>query len=350
MANYHQHIKPIQRSKGSSAVAAAAYRSASKLTDELTGEVHDYTKKEHVDSGTIIGWSGTRDALWNAAEAAEKRKDATTAREYEVSLPIELNSSQQQTLATQYGFWLYEEYGVAVDINIHKMDSPNPHAHILTTTRVVVDEQTLTDKSHREWSGSMREQAGLVSRKIDLISARKKWAELCNTALKDAGHVEQVDHRSYAEQGILIQPQIHIGVHALAEYKKTGVSERVEKNNEIIARQKKARLLLEERDQLSRQINYLKFQQFYMLCQLKNNKVKYYINAFPLVEKVQADLTSKQNTPVELDIWGFPISGQQTSGEEETDWFSHDDLAPDSMDYLDDVENDLPDNFAPDQL
>jgi len=349
MANYHQHIKPIQRSKGSSAVAAAAYRSASKLVDERTGEIHDYTKKEHVDFGAIIGWLDTRETLWNAAEAAENRKDATTAREYEVSLPVELSNPQQRALTIKYGFWLYEEYGVAVDINIHKINSLNPHAHILTTTRIVIDEQTLTDKSHREWSGSKREQAGLVSRKIDLISARKKWAELCNTTLNDAGHAEQVDHRSYADQGILIEPQIHVGVHALAEYQKTGISERVEKNNEIVARQKKARLLLEERDQLSRQINYLKFRQFHMHCQLENNKARYYINAYPTIENTQEEFTSKQNNPVELDIWGFPIAGQQTSGEEETDWFSHDDIELDSMDYLDDVENDSPHDFEPGQ-
>ena len=39
----HIPIKIIQRSKGKSAVAAAAYRSGTKLTNEWDGLTHDYT-------------------------------------------------------------------------------------------------------------------------------------------------------------------------------------------------------------------------------------------------------------------------------------------------------------------
>ena len=41
----HIPIKIIQRSKGKSAVAAAAYRSGTKLTNEWDGLTHDYTHK-----------------------------------------------------------------------------------------------------------------------------------------------------------------------------------------------------------------------------------------------------------------------------------------------------------------
>lgn len=347
MANYHQHVKPVQRSKGRSAVAAAAYRSASKLLDRRTGEIHDYTNKEHVDFESIIGWLDTREALWNAAEAAERRKDATVAREYEVSIPHELLDYQQQLLATQFGFWLHEQYGVAIDLNIHNMRKQNPHAHILTTTRVVADEITLTDKSHREWSGTKRSQNGLPSRRQDLINARKKWAELCNDALLEAGYDDRIDHRSYTDQDILIPPQIHVGVHALAEYQKTGLSERVEKNNAIISQQQKARALSNEADLLKRKINSLKFQQFYLLSQLNNRKVAYYINAFLPTESLHEDLTTQPNNTNEhsiLDAWGFPVSDSKATDEAETEWLSSDDVEPTDMEYLFDSIDYFPDN------
>jgi len=366
MAIYHQHIKAIQRSKGKSAVAAAAYRSASKLHDKRTGEVHDYTKKERVDFSSIIGWLDTREALWNTAESTEKRKDATTAREYEVSLPIELHDYQQQNLATEYGFWLHEEYGVVVDLNIHNIGSLNPHAHILTTTRVVVNELILTDKSPREWSGTRREKAGLTSRKIDLIFAREKWAQLCNAALKDADHDERIDHRSYVDQGILIPPQIHMGVHALAEYKKTGCSDRVEKNNEIIVRQKKARALLDEKERLQNQISRLKFSRSILDSKLEEKQINYYIAHFSESESnIKESITPPEvihQQPL-LNEWGLPVEDDQSSDDMETEWLSQDDLetantehlyttnydTPDSNGHLFEVDYHIPDSSASDQ-
>lgn len=366
MAIYHQHIKAIQRSKGKSAVAAAAYRSATKLLDKRTGELHDYTRKQRVDFGSIIGWLDTREALWNAAESAEKIKDATTAREYEVSLPIELHDYQQQSLATQYGLWLHEEYGVVVDLNIHNIGSLNSHAHILTTTRMVENERTLTDKSPREWSGTRREKAGLISRKLDLIAAREKWAQLCNTALKDARHDERIDHRSYADQGILIPPQIHMGVHALAEYKKTGSSERVEKNNKIIAQQKKARALVQEKDRLQNQISRLKFNQFILDSQLDKEQINYYVSHFSINEndiKEPSTTAEKNHQQAQLNEWGFPVEDDQSLDDMETEWLSQDDLetantehlyttnydTPDSNGHLFEVDYHIPDSSDSDQ-
>ena len=100
MAIYHLSVKPVQRSAGRSSTAAAAYRAGKKIIDERTGEIHDYRRKSGVEDATIIlppeapGWAANRAALWNAAEAAEKRKDGTPAREYVVALPAELNAEQ----------------------------------------------------------------------------------------------------------------------------------------------------------------------------------------------------------------------------------------------------------------
>ena len=45
IAIYHWNIGIVSRGKGKSAVAAAAYRSGEKLTNEWDGMTHDYTRK-----------------------------------------------------------------------------------------------------------------------------------------------------------------------------------------------------------------------------------------------------------------------------------------------------------------
>ena len=54
MAIFHCPIKIIQRSKGKSAVAPAAYRSGTKLTNEWDGLTHDYTRKGGIIHSEIM--------------------------------------------------------------------------------------------------------------------------------------------------------------------------------------------------------------------------------------------------------------------------------------------------------
>ena len=48
MAIFHFSANIISRGKGRSAVAAAAYRSGSRITNEYDGVVHDYRRKRGV--------------------------------------------------------------------------------------------------------------------------------------------------------------------------------------------------------------------------------------------------------------------------------------------------------------
>ncbi|NYZ70462.1 MobA/MobL family protein, partial [Endozoicomonas sp. SM1973] len=176
MPIYHCSVKPVQRSKGRSATAAAAYRAGERIHDERSGITHDYRRKSGVEHREMIGWTKSRAELWNAAEQAEKRKDATTAREYEVALPNELDEQQRAELAREFGHYLHNRYNVAVDICIHNdRDNNNPHAHILTTTREVENGNALGNKSSREWNGKKRSEAGLPNRKQDLDIIREAW-------------------------------------------------------------------------------------------------------------------------------------------------------------------------------
>ena len=54
IAIYHCNICIVSRGKGKSAVAAAAYRSGEKITNEWDGMTHDYTRKRGVVHTEIL--------------------------------------------------------------------------------------------------------------------------------------------------------------------------------------------------------------------------------------------------------------------------------------------------------
>src|SRR3546814_21163029 len=102
MAIFHFSAKVIGRSSGRSAVAAAAYRAGERLHDERIDRTHDFTNKAGVLHSEVMLPRGAPEAfadratLWNAVEAAEKRKDAQLAREVEFALPRELRSEERR--------------------------------------------------------------------------------------------------------------------------------------------------------------------------------------------------------------------------------------------------------------
>ena len=233
MAIYHCSVKTVSRSKGSSSCASAAYRSGDKIKDRRTEVIYDYSRKKDVDHKELIGFEGSRSELWNAAEQAEKRKDATVAREYEIALPTELSREKKIELARDFGTWIHKRHDVAVDVCIHKINSSNPHVHIMTTTRKSLG-HSLGDKVAREWSDTKRQEHGLVGRKNDLIEAREVWADKVNKMLEREQLFERVSHLSLKEQGIDREPTTHIGHVACAMEERGEISERGEHNRQII--------------------------------------------------------------------------------------------------------------------
>lgn len=224
MAIYHLTMKPVSRGQGKSAVAAAAYRSGQKITNERDGITHDFTRKRGIVHEEIIlpddskaDWAKDRSQLWNAAEFAEKRKDARVAREFEISLPHEMDDAQRLALARDFSHHIADKYGVAVDLTIHRpdkdMDERNHHAHILVTTRKV-GEHGLGDKSDFELENKKLAALGLPTSHEQLRVLREEWELKANRALAIAGHDVRIDHRSHRDMGVEIEPTQHMGVHA----------------------------------------------------------------------------------------------------------------------------------------
>jgi hypothetical protein len=196
VAIYHLSVKAVSRSSGRSAPAAAAYRTGERIVNERDGVTHDYSRRTGVEQSFIVAppgakWAHDRSQLWNAAEAAENRKNSLVAREYEVALPAELSAKGRTDLARDFAAELVERYGVAADVAIHapgkEGDSRNHHAHILTTTRTV-GADGLGPKT--------RVLDDPKSGEIERI--REVWAGLTNRALERDGVGERVDHRSLA--------------------------------------------------------------------------------------------------------------------------------------------------------
>jgi ATP-dependent exoDNAse (exonuclease V) alpha subunit len=222
MAHYYLVTKSLSRSAGRSAPAAAAYRAGERIRDERTGELHNYSRRTDVSHREILlpsalkegqaAWARDRARLWNTAEAAEGRRNSRVAREYQVTLPHELNVAQRRELARLFSRELADRHNIAVDLAIHEPkpngDPRNYHAHLLVTTREV-GSSGLGAKAGLDLSFASREQRGLAGYK-ELSVIRERWATLTNEAYRSAGLEARVDHRSLAAQGIDREPLPYI--------------------------------------------------------------------------------------------------------------------------------------------
>ncbi len=211
MAIYHLHVKVIGRKAGSSTVASAAYRSASRMRDERIDRVQDFSNKRGVVHSEVLlpenapeQWSN-RERLWNDVEAFEVRKDAQLAREVEFAIPREMTQAQGIELARDFAQAEFVDQGMIADLNVHwdfaEDGSPKPHAHVMLTMRSV-DENGFGQKV-RDWN-----RTEMVER------WRERWAEHVNERLAELDIDARIDHRSLEAQGIELEPQSQIGAPA----------------------------------------------------------------------------------------------------------------------------------------
>ncbi len=215
--SYSCSVKPVSRSGGRSATASAAYRNAELIEDQRTGERHDYTRRSGVESVSWFAPAGCREQtsseLWNRAEAAEKRKNSTVAREVLVALPHELNQAQRAELVERMTAQLAGRYGVAGTAAIHapdrEGDQRNWHAHILMTTRRI-------DPATGDLGAKTRELDDMKTGPVEVVWIRQMVEREGNSALERAGHAARLDCRSLADQGIDRAPTTHEGPRVTA--------------------------------------------------------------------------------------------------------------------------------------
>jgi Ti-type conjugative transfer relaxase TraA len=230
MAIYHFSAKLISRASGSSALAAAAYRSAGRLYDQRLDRHHDFSNKAGVVHSEVMlpehapaEWAD-REKLWNAVEAAEVRKDAQLAREVEFALPRELTQADGIELAREFVAQQFVSRGMVADLNVHwdlgADGEPKPHAHVMLTTRSA-DENGFGPKE-RDWN------------RTDLLEQwRERWGEHVNARLAELDIDARIDHRSLEAQGIALEPQHKIGAAASRRLAQGLSAERLDEHHAI---------------------------------------------------------------------------------------------------------------------
>ncbi len=129
-------------------------------------------------------------ALWNAAEAAERRKDSQVAREIVLALPADrvLSTEDRIELARSFAAEHFVSKGLAVQLDVHAPhkergegegalaegtggDHTNWHAHLLITTRRIEGDQ-LSAKKARDLDPEVR-RAGTRA----LVTDAEAWGE-----------------------------------------------------------------------------------------------------------------------------------------------------------------------------
>lgn len=262
MAIYHMSIKNISRGKGKTAIAAAAYRSGTILTDSETGITHNYVKKSEVAYTEIIlpehapAEYANRETLWNEVQKIETQDRARLAREWEVALPNELDLDQAKTLIHDFAGSLVAE-GMCIDLAIHWKDG-NHHAHIMGTTRPIGKDGKWAPKERKGYkldaegnkipvidTKTGKQKIGARGRKMwqrETVQAnnwncrekveewRKRWADCCNKYL---AREQQIDHRSYERQGLMQLPTVHEGYAARLMEQRGSASDRCRLNRDI---------------------------------------------------------------------------------------------------------------------
>ena len=252
----HIPVSIIQRSKGRSAVAAAAYRSGTKLTNEWDGLTHDYTRKGGIVHAEIMLPAhapqefADRSTLWNSVEQIEKARDSQLAREVEAALPRELTREQQLALIRAYVKDNFVDKGMCADFAIHDKGTGNPHVHIMLTIRPLKEDGSWGAKCRKAYDldengqripdgkggwKNHREDTTDWNDKGNVEIWRAAWAAYTNRALEAAGRPERIYHRSYKRQGIDKIPSVHLGP-AASQMEKRGIrTDKGEVNRQIAA-------------------------------------------------------------------------------------------------------------------
>jgi hypothetical protein len=127
MAIQFARARYISRSNGGNAVLSAAYNGRDAIAAERTGELFYFRHRDAPAHHEVLLPEGAAEqfrqsgVLWNAAETAEKRKDAQVAREIVVALPAdaEISDEDRIELVRSFAAQQFVAKGLAVQLDVH---------------------------------------------------------------------------------------------------------------------------------------------------------------------------------------------------------------------------------------
>lgn len=209
MANYHMEVQVISRGKGRSVTKLASYIAGKNLYDSYLNKTH-HTKRQDVLYCNIFQPDNAPaeyhdlQLLCNEIDAAEKRYDARTAREFKGSLPNELPIQAQIQIVDSFVHKNFISHGLCAIAAIHEGRNEtdpsrnNPHVHIIVPTREVGPDGFSIRKT-REYD-----------KKKYIEIWRKDWALVQNRAYERHGLDIRVSHESLEVQGVKREPVPHL--------------------------------------------------------------------------------------------------------------------------------------------
>ena len=260
MAIGYLRITVGSRSGGKSAVAAASYRSGSKMRDLEQNREFDFTRKNGVAHSEVTlpdyapAEFANREKLWNSVQCAERKKGARLFREIMAAVPRELSRDQQIRLGRDFAKSLAAQ-GLCADWSFPDKGDGNPHIHFLCTTRPLNSDGSWAEAKERkayalDTAGNRipiidpktgKQKIGARGRKLwkrvstkanvwDEAETAKKWKlnwERCaNAALREAGQDAHIDMRSYRDREGLEAcriPQQHLSRSEFLRCKALGI-------------------------------------------------------------------------------------------------------------------------------
>jgi Ti-type conjugative transfer relaxase TraA len=207
----------ISRGSGGSAVRSAAYNGREAIEAERTGEVFYFRHRDAPAHHAVLLPEGAAarfahaGTLWNAAEAAARRKDAQVAREIVLALPAntEVSTEDRIALARSFAETHFVSKGLAVQLDVHaphegdaETERANWHAHLLITTRRI-EGDAFAAKKARDLDPEVR-LAGGRARVADGAAWGELWREHQDQYFREHGLETRVDPRA-------THAQAHIG-------------------------------------------------------------------------------------------------------------------------------------------
>jgi Ti-type conjugative transfer relaxase TraA len=187
MAIQFARARYISRSSGGNAVRSAAYNERAAITAERTGELFYFRHRDAPEHHEVLLPEGAAArfaasaVLWNAAEGAEKRRDAQVAREIVVALPADTGISDDDRLELVRSFaeQHFVAKGLAVQLDLHQQhegtaetERANWHAHLLITTRRLEGEG-FSAKKARDLDPEVRHAGGRA-----IVADGELWGEV----------------------------------------------------------------------------------------------------------------------------------------------------------------------------
>ena len=259
---------------GHNAVEQSSYISREKMYCEYDGKTY-YPKysEDLVHNEVMLPDNAPKEyadpkVLWNSVEMFEKNKNAQLARTYKLNLPNEWSYELAVDVMRDYVKRNFVDVGMCAQFAIHdsenKKGQRNLHCHIMLTLRSIDEQGRWMDKSHKvdilDKNGNRipvidpktgKQKVDKQNRKQwkckpvstndwnskeNAMKWRKDIVDTINSVNEKMGIKDiRWEYRSFKDQGLDIEPQIHLGPKASALEREGIRTERGDINRQIIA-------------------------------------------------------------------------------------------------------------------